>query len=372
MELNFDKEMDALLRQAARSGEFVSTNSQTHLDADEISAFAENALPEKTRGVYIKHFADCDRCRAILSNTILLNSEAEIETASSVVTANAPEIVEADIPWYRNFFAVRNLAYTMGALVILFGGFIGFLVYQSTNNFQNAELSKVSDNEPAAGSPNLESGAVAANSNAANVTNMANTSANTAAANTSVYTFNSSAANVNAAVSTANTMMSSAPTPDILAKETRVGRNQLTEQPLESKSRAENSKSEEETVSDKKEVALQSADSAMSTGTSPKPVAAAPPAKKMTDQDARKAKRSVSANDVKSDDESAPTRQISGKTFNRKDDVWYDANYRGQSTTNVRRNTENYRKLDSGLRTIAESLNGTVVVVWKDKAYRIQ
>ena len=86
MELNFDKEMDALLRQAARSGEFVSTNPQSHLDADEISAFAENALPEKTRSVYIKHFADCDRCRTILSNTILLNAEAENEAASSAVS----------------------------------------------------------------------------------------------------------------------------------------------------------------------------------------------------------------------------------------------------------------------------------------------
>ncbi len=51
MDFEFDKEIDVLLRQA-RKGEtvFAATTPQTaHLDADEISAFAENALPEKAK-----------------------------------------------------------------------------------------------------------------------------------------------------------------------------------------------------------------------------------------------------------------------------------------------------------------------------------
>ncbi|MDI1242713.1 MAG: hypothetical protein PSX80_12425, partial [bacterium] len=65
-------------------------------------------------------------------------------------------------------------------------------------------------------------------------------------------------------------------------------------------------------------------------------------------------------------------RRVSGKGFQRRNNVWYDNSYRSGATTNIRRGTEEYRKLDSGLRSIAESLNGVVVVVWSGKAYRIQ
>lgn len=63
---------------------------------------------------------------------------------------------------------------------------------------------------------------------------------------------------------------------------------------------------------------------------------------------------------------------VGGKTFKRENNVWYDSVYRGQATTNVARGTNEYKKLDAGLRGIAENLGGTVVVVWKQKAYRIQ
>jgi hypothetical protein len=65
-------------------------------------------------------------------------------------------------------------------------------------------------------------------------------------------------------------------------------------------------------------------------------------------------------------------RRFGGRTFQRKEGVWYDSNYHGQATINVSRGTDSYKKLDSGLRSIADSMSGTVVVVWKSKAYRIQ
>ena len=69
MEFEFDKEIDVLLRQTARSETvFANTDANSnHLDADEISAFAENALPEKARQNYVLHLADCNRCRKNLS-----------------------------------------------------------------------------------------------------------------------------------------------------------------------------------------------------------------------------------------------------------------------------------------------------------------
>jgi hypothetical protein len=68
----------------------------------------------------------------------------------------------------------------------------------------------------------------------------------------------------------------------------------------------------------------------------------------------------------------AVTRIAGGKTFNNRDGAWYDTAYRGQATTNVRRGSDEFKKLDSGLRSIANTLNGVVVALWKGKAYRIQ
>lgn len=63
---------------------------------------------------------------------------------------------------------------------------------------------------------------------------------------------------------------------------------------------------------------------------------------------------------------------VGGKNFRRENNVWYDSAYRGQATVNVARGTNEYKKLDANLRAVAENLGGTVVVVWKQKAYRIQ
>jgi hypothetical protein len=66
------------------------------------------------------------------------------------------------------------------------------------------------------------------------------------------------------------------------------------------------------------------------------------------------------------------TRLVGGKTFRNVGGIWFDAAYTSQQQTMIRRGSDDYKKLDSGLRSIAENLSGTVVVVWKGKAYRIQ
>jgi len=66
------------------------------------------------------------------------------------------------------------------------------------------------------------------------------------------------------------------------------------------------------------------------------------------------------------------TRAVGGKTFERKQGVWYDVAYQGRPTINVRRGSAEYSKLDAGLKSIANSLSGTAVIVWGAKAYRIQ
>src|SRR5690349_787079 len=131
MEVDFDKEIDAMLRKAQRDapvliGDFTSSR---HLDANEISAFAENAMPEKSRSLHMAHLADCDRCRKILSNVLVMNSEAAPATTSPGVITIAERA-----PWYKRLFLFPNLAYVMGSLVLIFSAFLGYTILQKSRD----------------------------------------------------------------------------------------------------------------------------------------------------------------------------------------------------------------------------------------------
>src|SRR5262245_53784984 len=116
MEHEFDKEIDAMLRNARRDGPVLIGDAKSpHLDADQIATFAENALPAKTRALHMAHMADCDRCRKILSNLVAMNAEAvPAAAAPGVIT-----IAERKLPWYKSLFMFPTLAYVMGGLVLV-------------------------------------------------------------------------------------------------------------------------------------------------------------------------------------------------------------------------------------------------------------
>ena len=69
---------------------------------------------------------------------------------------------------------------------------------------------------------------------------------------------------------------------------------------------------------------------------------------------------------------SGETRGVGGKTFNNVGGIWFDSAVGKQKQKTVRRGTSEYQKLDAGLRSIADSLGGTVVILWGGKVYRIQ
>ena len=74
MREGFDKEIDSLLRRTARAPAGARGNGSgasrpdTHLDADELAAFAEGALPEAARMNVVSHLADCGECRSLAVN----------------------------------------------------------------------------------------------------------------------------------------------------------------------------------------------------------------------------------------------------------------------------------------------------------------
>jgi hypothetical protein len=83
--------------------------------------------------------------------------------------------------------------------------------------------------------------------------------------------------------------------------------------------------------------------------------------------------------DVKNKRESSgeeEIRAVSGRRFRRQGNVWIDTGYTPSRTTiNVSRGSEQFRALvadEPGIRTVANQLEGEVIMVWKGKAYRIR
>ena len=384
MELEFDKEIDALLR---RGGVAVGNSpADGHLDADEMAAFAENAMPQRARALHLAHIANCDRCRKILSNLIAVNVQAEPEGGAAVVPALVP--VTDAVPWYRKLFLFPNLAYVMGGLVILFGGLIGISVFRSSTG--GDAITQVTENESASGMSPPAEPQFQASSNIANTT--ANTVANAnsapfvpgsaanAASNAAVGAVSNpdrsiasgetktSTSDVTAAEAPAATPMqpAAAPPPPSIADEAAKDR--------EFAKRDEKARVVAEESEKKKEVALaqRKAENVTLDGravqnlprTQAGGVAKAAPGP-TRDMQQSFPNRADNTNELRS-------RRVGGRDFQFRNGVWYDTEYHGQETTNVRRGTDEYRKLDSVTRSIAEKLSGVVVVVSSGKAYRIQ
>lgn len=387
MEMEFDNEIDALLRKEGGARTItVSEFASLHLDADEISAFAENAVPESAKPAYFAHFADCDRCRKTLSSVIVLNSEAGIETASAV---SAPVIVENVVPWYRKLFLFPNLAYVLGSLVLLFSGFLAISVMRNSGGNSSSEVSQTRADEPTASGPNLDYAAGSYNSNIS--ANAMNTAANTMA-NAANSAANSSAASPNPAFAS-NTSATPADSknqpPAISADRTETGRDAPAtaaapqpppppkERPVEADDQTTMLGREKRAVL-LKDADKQNAESKVMQEQAPAG-AGGPfkvqkgPSRNEQRNDARMRENELASKKAAKPDASAVSnrRQVAGKTFDLRQGVWYESAYRGQTTTNIRRGTGDFRKLDSGLRYIADSFSDTVVVVWKDKAYRI-
>lgn len=385
MVLEFDKEIDAILRKArAPAGAAVSAVPSAHLDADAVAAFAENALPQRAHQLYTEHFADCERCRKLLSQAILTNTEAVAKTASLV----AAPAVEVLLPWYGKFFQTPNLVLAMGALVLAFSAVLGYLALQNRNSSNNADVALVTEREQSNGRSAYsgESSSTSSNSNMA-AANMVAKSANIPPANTSAMrsvvsnTASNTTANAmgrgdsarieqlpingrNTGTFTLDGVTTDATKPAATAPPKPV------DQPLAA--RDEKKAGDDKTKEDSKDLML----SKQKTETRMDREAVPAPAKKTGTYRASGPRQNQNTQNEMSSQNAggmvSPGKNIGGKTFENRNGAWYDRAYHGQATTDVRRGTEAYRKLDRGLRSIADAFGGTVVVVWKEKAYRIQ
>jgi hypothetical protein len=74
-------------------------------------------------------------------------------------------------------------------------------------------------------------------------------------------------------------------------------------------------------------------------------------------------------------DMSASTRTVAGRRFRKQGGVWIDTAYdSSKNVVTVTRNSEQYRGLvgdEPAIKTIADTLDGEIIVVWKGRTYRI-
>jgi hypothetical protein len=346
MEPNFDKEMDALLRQPhLRRGVLVGDTEPEHLDADQIAAFAENALPERTRAAFITHLADCGECRTVLAGVIPFNADPAAENAAVA----APAVQAAVEPWYRALFRAPNLAFAMGALVVVFAGFIGYLMLQNAG-MDSSYISQSSNATTDARGPMADDLDIYSANSAANMANIAAAPESNASAG-AIDSRSPASSNSNQAFAenraTGRGFQTDGADRDDEAAEVTADRAERPAPAATPKALPQNAELRASSEAERMDQAIEPA--------------AGPPASPRTraGQTELEKKRSDA------------TRRVRGKTFEQRDNVWYDTAYTGQPTTNVRRATNRYRALDKDLRAITDSIPGTVVVVWKQTAYRI-
>ena len=127
MKQEINNEIDLLLRRiargddGARNGE--AQTAESHLDADEISSYAQNALPAAARARYTEHLTDCATCRKLVTELSL--------SLGTAVADSGERPHEASGFWQRllaSLFSPLVLRYAVPALGVIVVTIVGFVV----------------------------------------------------------------------------------------------------------------------------------------------------------------------------------------------------------------------------------------------------
>jgi hypothetical protein len=428
--------MDRLLRRyARRTGETLRAThdagnddartmpeSGSHLDADEMSAYAENALPEAARSRYFAHLADCETCRKLVT---------ELALAATVSNEGKARVAALDIKpptswrtWLAAIFSPPALRYGVPALAL----FAVLAVVAIVAMRSQRESASVAQNKGEAG---YSSRTIAPDAQTAT----ANTTASGADenhTNSNVATFADKEGQAQPNVAATPTPPQNAPveedapivSQDRVAKPTTAQTNDAKdkagefgiagkrEQPevaaatpppprespilagpaaTEQQNRDKRGEPKNAAVAgkDDDELAINGrvAGGAISNNKQASEdrngvgqVASTTTARAAQNPDRRrpsvaaKSAPTGAATEAERKETSPDTRSAGGRHFQRQGGAWVDTAYNSsRPTTNVRRGSEQYRALiadEPGLRSIVEQFSGELIVVWKSRAYR--
>ncbi len=426
MKLDPNTEMDRLLRRHSRHGQGPSGSSfdhkengenGSHLDADEMIAFAENALPAATRARYSNHLADCDSCRKLVTDLAVSSG-----VAAKIESQTTPQLVATTprVTWRNRLgalFAPAALRYAASLVVLLGITFVAIKVFrggremtfspatQGTSNQQTAPDSPDSNAQsperglkPAGTAPSATPADVQPDVDPAQKKDASSQEFRVDGTETTVT---SDVPKSGIAQTPVAGMPAEGPySPDgVGTKEaSQNAQPSVSNARLPAARRAEAGKDKNEADEGgaaSGTVTLSNTRSQVERETMAK---SAPPPKtrdqsRTNEEQAGERKRSpgrpvASATDSAAgatmddsagredrDKKLADRRAVGGKQFLRRGNAWVDTAYKSQPTVNVRRGSEQYRALvadEPGLRSISNQFDGEVIVVWGGKAYRIR
>ena len=429
-------EMDRLLRRHAGRGVealrakgdvTVEAKSGAHLDADEMNAYAEGALPEATRSRYFAHLADCHDCRKLVTELTLAASRADEGKArvASLETTPAkswrerlaiifsPPVLRYGVP------ALALFAVIIVAIVAMRGNRnesgVALNVDQSRYSPQRVEGDSTTTAQSNTAQANTATG-TAGNPSSANATpleGLPNQQTQPDAAATPPPAANPTQMGDDAPVLSKSTLPKSETAPAADTKDAsgefsttskreqpevaasasapppapqETGRSRSTENEVASRDvREEQKKNKAAGKEDVDEMVVDGRNTGGMVGSQraanePRADAGRTTTARAAQGEARKrppatAKSGPALSDKIGEKEvSTETRNVSGRQFRRQGSAWVDTAYNSsRPATSVARGSEQYRALvadEPALRTIAEQLGGEVIVVWKRRAYR--
>ena len=374
MKQETNNEMDLLLRRLGRRDD--AAVPEDHLDADELSAYAENALPAAARARYTMHLAECSRCRSLV---------AQLSSSAGVVAATDSGAVP-EPSGFRKFlaslFTPMVLRYAAPALGLIVVAAIGFVVLRRNqpDRFVAQNTETAPQQKPVASPAALtDSYADSVTAPSPERLDEERKQKNQPAQPAPPPNMPPSVTSVDAEVSKDKAVAQPKPEeqPAPAANEPAPVKTAPAATPEQSPRAAE-------TEAAKNEVRVQSADASQKE-------------KKLRDEEredrkkdsdnfarARKPADSVSApatgaaRGMQSGgaDLSANTRSVAGRRFRKQGSVWVDTAYdSSKDAVTLSRSSEQYRALvadEPAIKTIADQLEGEIIVVWKGHTYRIR
>ncbi|MDQ2975997.1 MAG: hypothetical protein M3R69_11390 [Acidobacteriota bacterium] len=392
-------EVDLLLRTLARHAAESRLQEQSapsvgnrsfsdHLDADELNSFAEGVLPDSARARYMEHLADCESCRGIVVG---------LTQAAGAVSPHRVLDQQTGVSFWRKFgalFSPQVLRYAVPAIALAAVIGISLLALRQKQSTEFVAQNQPGRSAAPSDARQTEIPLAPPPGNAApSITQKSNQPASTpdvSKEKSKPLEDKSLVAQgpTSAGGTGSSTLAKEAPPPSKAAAESQPlfapePKAAAPPPPRPALSEADALKTKNEQTAEREtrdrqqeEYKNQPVDeSGPSRSRAEKPNSAPLNSRRIDGLAVGRAGPSKDKKDSASSGETE-TRTVSGRTFRRQGNAWIDTAYgSSRAIINVARGSEQFRALtadEPGIRSIADQLAGTVIVVWKGRAYRIQ
>lgn len=378
-------EIDLLLRKLAKSGgaeSFGEAQVSQHLDADELNAYAEDALPSAARSRYTKHLIECSSCRGMVTRLALSTGRGLADAPTQLQHRTLRDVL-------RSLFSAGVIRYAgpvLATLLVLVIGIVVLRLQQRESDYtakrqapesltatpqQGDSASNELENqqeELRATSPPQQTKTLQQeeNSQRAADKNEQSSLADTAPTGSTV-TIPKEQPESGADVA----QPTFAPDPKPAA---------VTPPPPAPTSEGQGVRSQ--TVEEGQAAArdrddFRKRDGVVTGAEQNRPAKRSERQLPLAGRMARApAKNETAEKEKKQTYSSGEVRVVAGRQFRREGSDWVDTDYtEGRAAVLVRRGSEQYRALvadEPAIKQIAEELNGTVIALWKGRVYKLQ